>query len=208
MRDSYLRKQSYELILDLFTEGEKTEFQYLKDFIEQQNKKDKIRPILRDANSDAVNLVSAAEKYTKSTRIEKDEVPRQTWVVFDHDNNEEKVVAALKKASDYNSQNPDKKIYVAFMKPCMELWGLMHFKNKNLPITSSETQSQLHDFMPSYNHQGNPIFDVDKLTNEGYDQAVRLATSWNASLDDKENPNSSSHFAGIYKLTEKIKSVS
>ena len=208
MRNIYSRNSLYKLVIDLFTEGKKTESQYIKDFIEQQAKKDKVRSIWHGKNSDAVNLVSDAIRYTKNLGIEKGDAPRQTWVVFDHDNNEEIVVAAIKKESDYNSQNPYKKIYVAFMKPCMELWGLMHFKNKNLPITSSETQSQLHDFMPSYNHQGNPIFKVNELTNEGYNQAVRLATSWNASLDNKENPNSSSHFAGIYKLTEKIKSVS
>lgn len=205
MKNSYLRQSTYKLILDLFTEGEKTEFQYVKNFIEYQFKRDKIRPLLQLADSDAINLVSKAEEHMKNIKTTKGEVPRQVWIIFDHDNHDEKVTVALKKAASYNRIHPERPIHIAFMKPCIELWGIMHFKNKNLPIINTIAQKQLHELMPSYHHQRNPIFDINKLTETGYQQAVNLAKSWEVSLDDKNNPNSSSHYAGIYKLTEEIK---
>lgn len=200
------QKREYKLILDLYTEGTKTEFLYIKNFIMQNNKWQDIHPIHQYAESDPELLVKSAIKYIKNTNWNK-EVPHQIWVVFDHDEHEEKVNRAIHLINMYNKENPNKLIYLAFMKPCFEIWPLMHFITTKLPLHAKQVQSSLHSVLSDYNHNTQPIINVGKLPNDGYKKALEKAKSWNISLDDKQNPNSSTYFAGIYQLTEVIKNI-
>ena len=203
MKNILLRRPDYQLVIDLFTEGEKTEIQYLRDFVVQQNKQGAIRLIHKEYESDPVNLVKMAISYAGSLKLTRSEVPHQVWVIFDDDGREEKVSQALKCLTKYNKNRRSKPVFHAFMKPCIEIWALMHFKGK-LPLRQKDAQNALAKKMPTYHHQKNPLFDINKLTTDGYDKAVQLARAWMISLDDPENQNSSSLFAGIYQLTEAI----
>ena len=65
-------------------------------------------------------------------------------------------------------------------------------------------QSKLEEIMPSYKHDRNPYFELSKMPN--YAQAVQKAHQWEISLSGASEYNSAK-FAGIYKLTEKIKNI-
>lgn len=204
MRKQFRRRDDYHLILNLFTEGEKTEFSYINDYILQVNKKDIIRLSQNKAISDPVLLVKEAICYAKNLNLTKDEVSRSIWVIFDYDNRDDAVNKALRLVNDYNKLNPRNVVNCAFMKPCFELWPLMHFMDSKYPSLQAQIQSKLKEFMPKYHHQRNPIIDVSKLSQEGYLKACKNAKSWKISLDDIDNPNSSSFYAGIFELTELI----
>lgn len=203
MKKVLLKHPDYRLVIDLFTEGEKTEIQYLRDFVVQQNQQSAIRLIHKEYESDPVNLVKRAICYVESLKLKSSEVPHQVWVIFDDDGREEKVSQALKCLTKYNQNHTSKPVFYAFMKPCIEIWALMHFKGK-LPLKQKDAQNTLAKKMPTYHHQKNPLFDINKLTTDGYNKAVQLAHAWMISLDNPENQDSSSLFAGIYQLTEKI----
>lgn len=173
----------------------------------QANKKDIIRPLQKKAISDPVLLVNEAISYAKTLTIQKDEVSRSIWVIFDHDNRDDAVNRALRLIRDYNKSNPRNVVNCAFMKPCFELWPLMHFMDGKYPPSQAQIQSKLKESMPKYHHQKSPIIDVTKLSQEGYLQATKKAKSWKTSLDDKTNPNSASFYAGVFELTELIDKI-
>ena len=199
--------KTYKLIIYLFAEGQKTEHQYIYDYIQKTGKSNLVRVIKQGVESDCEKLVKNAINFESKNFFDKSVAPHQTWVVFDHDGNETKVNKALKKIQEYNGNSiPQKQVHYAFMKPCMEIWPLMHFQEK-FDENRNSIQRRLNVLMPKYNHANHPIFDLDILSNQGYQKACALAKNWHASLDDKNNPNSGCYYAGIYFLTQEIDKI-
>ena len=170
-------QKKFKLIIQLFYEG-LTELDYLQKFIQQQKK---------------TNLVRLNKTYN-DLKMPKSEV----WLIFDHDGREREVREAI----DIIKQSR-KDIHIAFMKPCIEIWPLLH-NNINNVTTQTMAQSKLEEIMPSYKHDRNPYFELSKMPN--YVQAVQKAHQWEISLSGASEYNSAK-FAGIYKLTEKIKNI-
>lgn len=200
------QKKQYELVIYLFTEGQKTEYQYVYDYIQKNYGDTLVRVIKKDSESDCELLMRAAISFEKELSRSATESPHQTWVVFDHDGKDTKVNLALNLALQHNRNAPNKRVYYALMKPCMEIWALMHFRD-NFPENRIQIQKQLHRDMKSYDHENNPILNIGLMTKDRYEKACKLAHSWYNSLDDQDNPNSGCHYAGIYRLMQEIDKV-
>ena len=184
-------RSSFSLVIYLFYEGE-TELDYLQKYIQQQ-RKTSVRLIKKCQSPNPQYLVDQAIKNFSELKQVKNS---QIWVVFDHDGREQEVQQAINKLT-----NSHKDIHLAFMKPCIEIWPLLHNNIDNVS-SQHEAQSKLEKIMPSYNHDRNPRFDLAQMPN--YEHAVKIAQNWDVSLDSAP-PYQASKFAGIYKLTEKIK---
>lgn len=186
-------RNEFKLIIQLFYEG-LTELDYLQKFIQQQKKTKLVRLNKTCTNPNPLILAKEAIKRYDELKTSKSEI----WVIFDHDGREREVCEAI----DLIKQSK-KDIHIAFMKPCIEIWPLLHNDIDN--VTSQATaQSKLEEIMPSYKHDRNPYFDLSRMPN--YTQAVHKAKQWEISLSGDKEYNSAK-FAGIYKLTEKIKNT-
>ncbi len=199
--------KQYKLVIYLFAEGLRTEYQYIYDYIKQNKKDALVRIVKQRPESDCIKLTQTAIDFEKNQSWKKVDAPHQTWIMFDHDGNEVKVNQALKRIKEYNkSCVAEKRIDVAFMKPCVEIWALMHFRN-HFSENKIQLQKELHKVMPSYDHENNPIFDLKLLTEDKYKKACARAQNWYNSLDDKDNPNSGGYYAGIYVLMQEIDKI-
>ena len=187
------KRSEFKLIIQLFYEG-KTELDYLQKFIQQQKKTTLVKLNKIYTNQNPVTLAKEVVKKYNDIKMSK----REIWVIFDDDGR----IAEVRDAINLIKQS-GKDIYLAYMKPCIEIWPLLHNGIDNVN-SQSEVQSRLESIMPSYRHEGNPYFDLSKMPN--YEQAVRKARQWEVSLDGEQEYNASK-FAGIYKLTENIKNI-
>ena len=193
MMNNFGQRPQFKLIIQLFYEG-KTELDYLQKFIRQQHKDAVIKLNKIYNNQNPRILAQEAVKRFNDLKMDNSEV----WVAFDDDGRD----AEVKEAIDLIS-NSGKNIYVAFMKPCIEIWPLMHRGIDN--VTKQATaQAKLESIMPSYKHDRNPYFDLNKMPD--YEGAVAKAKQWQTSLSGAPEYDSTK-FAGIYKLTERIKDI-
>ena len=191
---NFIRKGRFRLVIYLFCEG-KTEARYLQEFIERQNKRTEIRLNQVKMDNDPWTLAQEAiKKFDTYKKTKNSEI----WIVFDHDGRDK----IIKSTIDFIN-NSGKDIHIAFMKPCIEIWPLMHNGINNV-TTQAMAQSKLKNIMPSYKHDRNPYFDLNKMPD--YEGAVAKAKQWQTSLSGAPEYDSAK-FAGIYKLTEKIKSI-
>lgn len=186
-------RNEFKLIIQLFYEGQ-TELDYLQQFIQQQKKTALVRLNKTYRNPNPLTLAKETIKRYNDLKTSKSEI----WVIFDHDGREREIQEAI----DLIKQSR-KDIHIAFMKPCIEIWPLLHNDIDNV-TSQAAAQSKLEEIMPSYKHDRNPYFELSKMPN--YAQAVRKAEQWEISLSGDSEYNSAK-FAGIYKLTERIKNT-
>lgn len=193
------RSEPFKLIIDLFTEGD-TELDYLQKFITQQKKDKLVKIIKKEKNPNPVKLVNASIDFYKENFLgknQKNRENREIWIIFDHDGRENEVKQAI---DNLQNSNFCHKINIAFNKPCIEIWPLLHNFIDNVS-TQRDAQSKLKNIMPSFNHDRTARFDLKKMPN--YNYAVEKAKAWQLSLNTEPEYNASK-FAGIYKITEKI----
>ena len=191
MNKSQNIRAQFSLVIHLFYEGE-TELDYLQKFIQERSTTTLVRlNKIKQSPNPKYLVQQAIEKYPILKNNKKDEI----WVVFDHDGREKEI----KEAIDLLKKS-QKDIHLAFMKPCIEIWPLLHNRIDNV-ISQEQAQSELEKIMPSYKHDRNPKFDLKKMPDYRYAKSV--ARSWDISLDGVPEYHASK-FAGIYKLTEKI----
>jgi hypothetical protein len=191
MMSNFGQRPQFKLIIQLFYEG-KTELDYLQKFISQQHKNAVVKLNKIKHNHNPRILAQEAVNQCDDLKMDLSEV----WVAFDDDGRD----AEVKEAIDLIN-NSGKDIHIAFMKPCIEIWPLMHNGINNV-TTQAMAQSKLKNIMPSYKHDRNPYFDLNKMPD--YEGAVAKAKQWQTSLSGAPEYDSTK-FAGIYKLTEKIK---
>ena len=184
------QRSQFKLIIQLFYEG-KTELDYLQKFIREKGKSTEIRLNKIMTNPNPRILAQSAIQQFDNLQMSNSQI----WVIFDHDGRDNEVREAIGLIN-----NSGKDIQVAFMKPCIEIWPLMHNEIDNV-TTQSDAQSRLESIMPSYKHDRNPYFDLSKMPN--YNEAVKKAKQWHISLSG-EPEYISTKYAGIYKLTEKL----
>ena len=193
MMSNFGQRPQFKLIIQLFYEG-KTELDYLQKFIRQQHKDAVIKLNKIYNNQNPRFLAQEAVKRFDDLKMDNSEV----WIAFDDDGRD----AEVKWAIDLIN-NSGKDIHLAFMKPCIEIWPLMHNGIDN--VTKQDmAQSKLESIMPSYKHDRYLYFDLNKMPD--YEGAVTKAKQWQTSLSGAPEYDSTK-FAGIYKLTEKIKSA-
>ena len=191
MMSNFGQRPQFKLIIQLFYEG-KTELDYLQKFISQQHKNAVVKLNKIKNNQNPRILAQEAVNQCDDLKMDHSEV----WVAFDDDGR----ATEVKEAIDLINKS-GKDIHIAFLKPCIEIWPLMHHGIDN--VTKQATaQSKLESIMPSYKHDRNPYFDLNKMPD--YEGAVTKAKQWQTSLSGAPEYDSTK-FAGIYKLTEKIK---
>ena len=192
--NTYTRRLKFELVIYLFSEGA-TEIDYLEQFVRQNNKTENVKVIRRKICPDPIILAQSAIDWAKNNPLQQHE---EIWLIFDDDGRCDKIRQTFKKidSSEFN-------INIAYNKPCIEIWPLLHNHIDNVS-NQSQAQSKLHNIMKSYKHDRCPYFDLSKMPD--YEYALTQARSWKTSLN-KDPEYTSSKFAGVYKLTEKIKNV-
>lgn len=140
----------------------------------------------------AVELKRAATRSAKSKKdqnLNYDEV----WCVFDID--EHPFIQEAKQ------QARDNQIDTAISNPCFELWMLLHFQDQRASIDRAQVQRECRRYLPNY-AKDVPSAELLRRDSEAVARAKSL-DAWQASRGcEGANPST-----GVYRLTEKIKSL-
>ncbi len=70
--------------------------------------------------------------------------------------------------------------------PCFELWAILHYRVHDAERTRHEVQQQLHELMPSYHHENNPVLDHQAMFDR-YASAKQNAIRINNNRINEEN---------------------
>ena len=128
------RAPRHELLV--FTEGEVTEVQYLKEL--ERHHRSKVVITIDNRRGVPLTLVrlaiEARERDLKLQRKERGPARDEYWCVFDRDTHPN-IPAALELARN-NS------IEVAFSNPCLELWLLLHDRDQTAHIDHHDAQKE------------------------------------------------------------------
>jgi len=205
-------------VIYLFTEG-LTE----RDYVEQLAKTRNVRIVPVKVDSSPMVLLTSAVLFARENAQDlRVNGNAEIWVVFDYDEKQREIAesadalwkchpACLKSCAvkDFNRcecRDVIKRIRVAYMAPCIELWGLICTEKgaslKKLPLDRRELQRKLHEFMPRYSHDAGARFDLGKMTHT--QQAIARARSWAATSGDFPKCINASYYAGIAPLVTKI----
>lgn len=204
-------------VVYLFHEG-KTELGYLQALAKNRD----IRIVPMPSVSSPVILLERALRFVVEVAKDLRYNPNaEIWVVFDHDAKAKemaKVGSVLTKCPERcdddckirdiarcEARDVFDRIHVAFMSPCVEIWGILctevGSKIDKLPLDRHELQGLLHKLMPKYDHKSGAQLDVGKMTQTGV--AIRRAKAWAATHGQFPECLNASHYAGIYSLVEK-----
>ena len=205
-------------VIYLFHEG-KTELGYLQSLAKNRA----IRIVPKPSVSAPAILLERALRFAVDVAEDlRDNQDAEIWVVFDHDAKAKdmaEVRSALSKCPsncieeckirDINqceAKDVFPRIHVAFMAPCIEIWGILCTEKgsqmKNISEDRHELQRLLHELMPRYDHRRGAQFDIDKMTRS--DIAIRRAKGWSQTHGQFPECLNAPHYAGIYPLVEKI----
>lgn len=189
------RKQASKSLrpfITIFCEGKNTEPDYMLSFARECG----VRVDVKGAMGAPMTLVDAASELRKKNRKKargefgKDD---PIWVVFDRDEHPN-----IDKARDKAGAND---IKIAFSNPCIEIWGILHFRDHDQPIHRHDLQRSLVDFMPAY--AKSKRFEYEKMRSQ-YDaadlRAARMERRRIEQGDVEGNP-----FTGVYLLMRAIK---
>ncbi|WP_354678655.1 RloB family protein [Cupriavidus plantarum] len=142
--------------LILVVEGEITEVEYIHSLFAKHGRNSKYTLIRVDGGEGSPDtIVKRCIELTNNYRREKrrDKLNGETtvWAVFDVDAHTD-LDAALNRAhaNDIN--------YV-LSNPCFEIWGLMHERICDRPMSRQEAQAEMRAVLPSYHHDKNPRLD-------------------------------------------------
>lgn len=174
----------------IFTEGEKTERNYLTHLYRAV--RDKVI-ITFGAAGAPVRIVEAA--IAEQRRKNRDGRPfDEIWCVFDHDEHPDIEVV--------RRQARDAGIHVAFSNPCFELWLVLHLEDQFAHIATSAVQRRSQALLGS----GKALDDaVLQRLGESYGDAIQRARK----LDEKHagdgSPPGTNPSTGMWRLTERLR---
>ena len=213
----------FRLIVHAFVEGG-TELDYLQNIAKGQN----VRILGERMDSSPVVLLGAAMKWcVDNARILRAKRCVDTvWVIFDEDEKVRDIETVRKlwgkcaelcmrecrirdrKRCGYNDVL--RKINVAFLKPCIELWALMCLPKPQtgraqFSPSRHVLQSQLNKLMPTYDHSRHPYFDVSEMT--AWREACAQAAEWERTFGNFPDCLKALRFAGIATLVEMIQTA-
>lgn len=205
-------------VVYLFHEG-KTELGYLQALAKNRD----IRIVPMPSVSSPVILLERALRFVVEVAKDLRYNPNaEIWVVFDHDAKAKEMAEVgsvltkcpercdddckIRDIARCEARDVIDRIHVAFMSPCVEIWGILctevGSKIDKLPLDRHELQGLLHKLMPKYDHKSGAQLDVGKMTQTGV--AIRRAKAWAATHGQFPECLNASHYAGIYSLVEKI----
>lgn len=184
----------FEKTIYLFTEGA-TESQYIIDLASDTN----VKIIAQGMISSPKQLAEKAKEFVAANKERfADGSKNSVWIVFDDDEKNTKI------AEFRDAMRGGRYIKVAYMKPCIELWGVMCVKGNvsGLALTHRKIESALKKLMPGYDHSGHPYFDTKKMVHT--DAACQIAAQWDRTYPTFESRMNASYFAGIHTIVEDI----
>ncbi|MGN0846055.1 MAG: RloB domain-containing protein [Kiritimatiellia bacterium] len=205
-------------VIYLFTEG-MTE----RDYLEQLGKMREVRIVkVKTDSSPAVLLESAVLFARRNAEELRGNSNAEIWVVFDYDGKQKEIVGcrdslgkclraclaacSIKDFTRCGFRDVIGRIQVAYMAPCIELWGLICTKEgvdaRKIPLDRHELQRSLHKVMPRYSHRSEPRFDLSRMTETS--RAIARARSWMKTSGSFPECINASYYAGIAPLVEKI----
>lgn len=198
-------RPAFDKVVYLFTEGE-TELRYLQDLA--QGRGVKVVPV-REVSTPWL-LTSIARDWAWANRkLFSSSSSNLIWVVFDDD---EKTAEIERTKNELH--NPPRgfrkggvlpSISIAYMKPCIEIWGAMCVQGnaKGLPSVHTKMESQLKKIMKGYDHDSHRYFDLKQMVKT--QQAIALALSWERTHGRFPRcVGSAARFAGIAALVKMI----
>lgn len=185
----------FDRTIYLFTEGE-TEQQYIIDLAQDTNVE--IVPFKPISSPRLLAETVKAWLADKKDWFASGNVNAEVWIIFDEDEkngNIEEFCKAIKGVRN---------VRVAYMKPCIELWGVMCVQGNTsgLAKTHRKVESALKKVMPGYDHSGNPYFDTAKMVKTA--QACQQAAQWDKSYPTFSSRMNAAFFAGIHTLVEEL----
>ncbi|WP_116135518.1 RloB family protein [Trinickia diaoshuihuensis] len=155
-----VRKQG----LVVYCEGEITEPRYIEAYYASVAKRSPITlvGIKRGAGTPDTIVKACIDHDTSS---DSDTI---VWAVFDVDEHQD-----LERALDRARRGG---IPVSLSDPCIEVWGLLHFRNSNAPLSRHAAQRELRRVMPGYHHEKQPEFKWT-LCQQNVDDAIDRANA-------------------------------
>jgi len=177
--------------LHVFTEGEKTEIQYLGHWF--QLHRARVLVVFDHFHGSPRRLVEEAVKQKREDR-RRDQLADEYWCVFDIDEH-----GRVPEAIDMAQAN---QIRLAISNPCIELWLLLHFGDQNAHIDRSDAQSASKSLLQCGKNLSSEAlvrleeqFEAARRRAQPLDRKHELAGS-------PPRPNPSSH---IWVLVERIR---
>lgn len=144
-------------IFFIFTEGEKTEINYIEGYIKAKNYPMTRFVVIQPEDHVPYGLLKATKKSqikyrNKTYRIEKGDL---LWLVFDRDKHD-------RIPDTYNEARKTGKIGIAFSAICFEVWLMLHFHDKMKPFGSCDelcADKRFSDYIKDYEKNTGKIFD-------------------------------------------------
>ncbi len=191
-------------VMHIFCEGEKTEPNYLKGYLDEfipGNRSLKVIRIEPTKKNTPMQLVEKAIREKKSS-------PEGDlfWVVYDREN-ENKYPGSIHARARVKADNNNVKI--ALSNICFEVWLLLHFRSSTGPYDSFDDlwkRSPLKKHLPQYDKGDRTIFDS---VSGGIPSARKNARKLNKNTKDGADPSWTrpdqwNPYSNVYELLDAI----
>ena len=99
-------------------------------------------------------IVRKADELRKARGAKKSRWP-ETWAVFDRDDHKRYYEAIQYAVS--------KGIRLAHSNPCLELWGILLYRDQTADLHRHTAQHELKELHPEYHHKRNPYLEINEV---------------------------------------------
>ena len=172
-------------------EGEKTEPNYFREFRVWVEVK------IVGTGKDTMDVVKHAERLRDEAQRQGREYD-QCWAVFDLDE------FPSSKFNDAIRRAQNKGIQPAYSNPAFELWFLLHFEDRQTPITRQECQRRLKRHLGGYTKTKTGMRSLlEEQENTAINRADRLCRSYQPHNPAHDNPCTT-----VYRLVKELKKQS
>lgn len=182
----------------VFSEGEKTEPDYLREFV-RMHCHASVRVKIIGTGSASVKLVEIAKKEKRKQSSQKNSFAEadEYWVAFDRDDHA-RVSEAIEMAQHVS-------IKVAFSNPCFEVWLILHCDDTiiDAPQDRHELQKLLGKKVSSYDANSGKVANFEEIA-IGYEAAQEKAVIMQTRRIEENDPWGNP-FTNFNKLTEAIR---
>ncbi|MCZ0981235.1 RloB family protein [Streptomyces diastatochromogenes] len=182
----------------IFSEGEKTEIQYLNDWYKRNRGRVTIQ--FHDFHGTPRSLVEQAveakKKEEREERRGRGRAHSHYWCIFDRDEHPY-IPEAFELAASNN-------IHTAYSNPCIEVWFMLHFQDQSAHIHRHDAQRKSNEYLNcNKSLSGSALAELAKI------DKFEIAKSRAISLDSKHagdgSPVASNPSSSIWKLMDLIR---
>lgn len=177
--------------LHVFTEGRKTEVQYLGHWF--QLHRERVLVVFDPSHGSPRRLVEEAAKQKREDR-RRGQLADEYWCVFDIDEHEK-----VPEAIDMAQAN---QIRLAISNPCIELWFLLHFGDQNAYIDRRDAQSESESLLQC---EKNLSSEALARLEERFEAARRRAQHLDRKHELDGSPPRANPSSNIWALVERIR---